>query len=151
TSKYLPHAYLAFGELFFQDAQGDASKWSLAEQSYKEVLKYPAPDNTMLGYAHYKLGYVYWNQGDHPMALTELKRAIEFGVSFAKLPTAGSIAAAARRDLIPVYALAGDPRKAYDFFKPLSGDSGVDTPKTFEMMNSLGQAYLDTGHYKEGI
>ncbi len=62
-SKYVPNAYLAFGELFFQEAQGDPSKWSFAEQSYKEVIKYPAPDNKVLGYARYKLAYVYWNKG----------------------------------------------------------------------------------------
>src|SRR5262249_44276589 len=49
-SKYVPSAYLAFGELFFQEAQGDPSKWALAEQSYKEVVRYPAPDNKVLAY-----------------------------------------------------------------------------------------------------
>src|SRR5262249_10588320 len=77
TSKYIPNAYLAFGELFFQEAQGDPSKWALAEQSYKEVVKYPAPENKVLGYAHYKLGYVYWNKGDLPLALSEFKRTID--------------------------------------------------------------------------
>ena len=27
NSKYIPNAYLAFGELFFNEAQGDPSKW----------------------------------------------------------------------------------------------------------------------------
>src|SRR5580698_9806465 len=30
-SKFIPNAYLAFGELFFNEAQGDPSKWALAE------------------------------------------------------------------------------------------------------------------------
>src|SRR6185503_14566985 len=29
-SPYIPNAYLAFGELFFQEAQGDPAKWDLA-------------------------------------------------------------------------------------------------------------------------
>jgi tetratricopeptide (TPR) repeat protein len=151
ASKYIPNAYLAFGELFFNEAQGDPSKWALAEQSYTEVTKYPPPDNKVWGYAHYKLGYVYWNKGDFARALSEFKKTIEYGVQYASLPNADQLATSARRDMIPVYALAGDPKRAYDFIKPLSGDGGGGTEKTFKLMDDLGQNYLDTGHYPEGI
>jgi TolA-binding protein len=150
-SKYIPNAYLAFGELFFNEAQGDPSKWQFAEQSYQEVTKYPPPDNKVWGYAHYKLGYVYWNKGDFPRAMTEFKKTIEYGTQFSQLPNAKELAVSARRDIIPIYALAGNPNKAYDFFKPLSGDSGANAEKTYKMMDDLGQNYLDTGHYPEGI
>jgi tetratricopeptide (TPR) repeat protein len=150
-SKFIPNAYLAFGELFFNEAQGDPSKWALAEQSYSEVIKYPPPDNKVWGYAHYKLAYVQWNKGDFARAMTEFKKTIEYGNQYAQLPNAAQLATSARRDIIPIYALAGDPKRAYDFFKPLSGDGGVNADKTFKMMDDLGQNYLDTGHYKEGI
>src|SRR5262249_25876713 len=42
-------------------------------------------------------------------------------------------------------------KRAYDFIKPLSGDGGGSTEKTFKLMDDLGQNYLDTGHYPEGI
>ncbi len=150
-SKFIPNAYLAFGELFFNEAQGDPSKWELAEKSYLEVIKYPAPDNKVWGYAHYKLGYVYWNKGDFARAMSEFKKTIEYGQQYSQLPNAAQLAVSARRDLIPVYALSGDPKKAHDFFRPLSGDSPGGTEKTFKMLDDLGQNYLDTGHYKEGI
>jgi tetratricopeptide (TPR) repeat protein len=150
-SRYIPNAYLAFGELFFTEAQGDPTRWALAEQSYKEVTRYPAPENTVLGYAHYKLAYVYWNKGDFIQALSEFKKTIDFGAQFPQLASSKGLAASARRDLLPVYALAGDPKKAHDFLKPLSGDVGADSSATFKLMGELGQAYLDTGHFKEGI
>jgi tetratricopeptide (TPR) repeat protein len=150
-SKFIPNAYLAFGELFFNEAQGDPSKWQFAEQSYQEVIKYPPPDNKVWGYAHYKLGYVYWNKGDFARAMTEFKKTIEYGNQYSQLPNAKELANSARRDIVPIYALAGNPTKAHDFFKPLSGDSGVNSEKTFKMMDDLGQNYLDTGHYPEGI
>jgi hypothetical protein len=50
-----------------------------------------------------------------------------------------------------VYALAGSPTEAYNFFRNLSGDQSGSTDKTFKMMNDLGQNYLDTGHYPEAI
>src|SRR6188768_161030 len=150
-SAYIPNAYLAFGELFFQEAQGDPSKWELSAAAYKEVIKYPPPTNKVYGYARYKLGYVFWNKGEYANALNEFKQVIEYGDTYGDLPNAKQLAKSARRDTIPVYAVSGDPGKAFNFFKPLSGDKGGEAAKTVEMMNELGLAYLDTGHYKEGI
>jgi len=150
-SRFVPNAFLAFGELYFQEAQGDPSKWAFAQNFYKEVLKYDPPENKLWGYAAYKLGYVFWNQGDHGSAIQQFKSVIEFGDKYPQLPNARGIAQSARRDIIPVYALKGDPAKAYDVFRPLSGDSGVDSEKTFKMMEDLGQNLIDTGHYDEAI
>lgn len=151
NSPYIPNAYLAFGELFFGEAQGDPSKWDLAAAAYREVIKYPPPKNKAYGYARYKLGYVHWNKGEYAEALNEFKAVIEFGDKYNDLPNAKQLAKSARRDLIPVYAVSGAPTKAYGFFKPLSGDTGGSDAKTIDMLNELGTAYLDTGHYPEGI
>ena len=151
TSKYISNAYLAFGELFFNEAQGDPSKWEPAKQAYQKVISKPPPDNKVYGYAWYKLAYVFWNQGDLPHALDAFKKTIDFGTQFAQLPNAKKLAESARKDLIPVYALAGNPTDSYNFFKNLSGDAAGSTDKTFKMMDDLGQNYLDTGHYPEAI
>ncbi len=151
TSKYVPNAYLAFGELFFTEAQGDPAKWDLAAQAYAEVLKYPAPANKAYGYAWYKLAYVHVNKGEHDRALNAFKKTIEFGVTHATLPGAAKLAESARRDVIPVYAQKGDPEKAYAFLHNLSGDATGSNDKTFRMLDELGTNYIDTGHYPEGI
>jgi tetratricopeptide (TPR) repeat protein len=150
-SKYIPNAYLAFGELFFNEAQGDPSKWDLAAGAYREVIKYPPPNNKVYGYAHYKLAYVHWNKGEFPNALDEFKKTIDYGTQFASLPNSAQLAKSARRDLVPVYALSGRPDAAYNFFHNLSGDKGSETALTFKMMDELGMNYLDTGHYPEAI
>lgn len=151
NSKYIPNAYLAFGELFFNEAQGDPSKWDLAAQAYSEVIKYPPPNNKVFGYAWYKLAYVFWNKGELEKALNAFKKTIEFGVAHAQLPGAGKLADSARRDLIPVYAIKGDPAQAYNFLHNVSGDAAGSNDKTFKMMDDLGNNYLDTGHYPEAI
>ncbi|MEQ9318621.1 MAG: tetratricopeptide repeat protein, partial [Polyangiaceae bacterium] len=148
-SRFVPNAYLAFGELFFQEAQGDPSKWPIAGNFYKEVLKYPPPDNKLWGYGAYKLAYVYWNQGEYGQAIDEFKKVIDFSKKYASLPNAKGLGKSARRDIIPVYALAGDPGKAYTFFKPLTAKNSDG--ETYEMMEDLGQNLLDTGHYPEAI
>lgn len=151
NSKYIPNAYLAFGELFFNEALSDPTKWEPAKQAYTKVLMKPPPENKVYGYAWYKIAYVFWNQGDLPHALDAFKKTIDFGVQYAQLPNATKLADSARKDVIPVYALAGDPTGAYNFFKNLSGDAAGSNDKTFKMMDDLGQNYLDTGHYPEAI
>lgn len=151
NSKYIPNAYLAFGELFFNEAQGDPSKWDLAAQAYSEVIKYPAPQNKVFGYAWYKLAYVFWNKGELDKSLNAFKKTIEFGVVHSQLPGAAKLADSARRDVIPVYALKGDPAQAYNFLHNISGDKQGSNAKTYKMMDDLGNNYLDTGHYPEAI
>lgn len=150
-SPYIPNAYLAFGELFFQEAQGDPAKFDLAAAAYQKVTEYPPPDNKVYGYARYKLGYVFWNKGDYAGALSEFKKVIEYGDANPTIPNATQLAKSARRDMIPVYAVSGRPDLAFNFFKPISGDAGGEQTKTVEMLNELGLAYLDTGHYPQGI
>lgn len=151
NSPYVPNAYLAFGELFFVEAMGDPSKWALAEQAYKEVIKYKPPQNKVYGYALYKLGYVYWNSGEYAQAIQEFKNVIEYANKFEDMPSAKLIRKSARRDIIPVYAVAGKPSKAYNFFRPLSGDTGGSQDATLQMLRDLGISYYDTGHYEDAI
>ena len=151
NSPYVPNAYLAFGELFFVEAMGDPSKWALAESAYKEVTKYKPPKNKVYGYALYKLGYVYWNSGEYAKAIQEFKNVIEYANKFEDLPSAKLIRKSARRDIIPVYAVAGKASKAFNFFRPLSGDTGGSQDETLQMMRDLGISYYDTGHYEEAI
>ncbi len=151
NSKYIQNAYLAFGELFFNEALQDPSKWEPAKQAYQKVIAKPPPENKVYGYAWYKLAYVFWNMGDLPHALDAFKKTIDFGVQFAQLPNATKLAESGRKDVVPVYALAGSPSESYNFFKNLSGDPAGSTAKTFKMMDDLGQNYLDTGHYPEAI
>ncbi len=147
-SRFVPNAYLAFGELFFNEAQGNPAKWPVAGNFYREVLKYDPPENKLWGYATYKLGYVFWNQGMYKESIDQFQNVIQFGQKWSHLPNAKGLAKSARRDIIPVYALAGDPKKSYDFFRPLSG-GGVKA--TFHMMEELGLNLIDTGHYPEAI
>src|SRR5580658_9725668 len=150
-SKYIPNAYLAFGELFFNEAQGDPSQWENAKQAYVKVIGYPPPNNKVYGYAWYKLAYVFWNNGEFDKALNAFKKTIDYGVTFSQLPNAVKLAESARKDIIPVYALKGDPSAAFNFFHNISGDASGTNELTFKMMEDLGNNYLDTGHYPEAI
>jgi TolA-binding protein len=64
SSKYIPHAYFAFGEMFFEEAKADPSKLDLASQAFMEVLKYPAPANGLFPDALLRLGQIADQKGD---------------------------------------------------------------------------------------
>lgn len=150
-SKYLPKAYLAFGELFFSEAQTDPSRWASARTFYDKVLTFPPPDNELWAYAHYKLGYVDWNEKKHAEALDHFREVIDVLKKHPRLPNAVGLADAARRDIVPVYAQTGKAAKAWDFFAPLSGDKRGQTTRTLEMVERLGQTLMDTGQHGEAI
>jgi TolA-binding protein len=74
NSKYIPLAYFAFGEMFFEEAKNDASKNDLAVQAYNEVLKYPA--NTVLPDALLRLAQTHERQGDPVKAKSYLDKLL---------------------------------------------------------------------------
>jgi TolA-binding protein len=119
-SRYVPAAYLAFGELFLVEAVGDPAKLALCEQSYTETLKYPPPDNRWFGLAAYRLAQVYAKEGDDGRALANFAKAASWA---AEHPNVGGLAASVRREVVASYARAGDPARARGFFSRFaSGD-----------------------------
>jgi tetratricopeptide (TPR) repeat protein len=99
SSRYIPRAYLAFGELFAGEAASDPSKWDLAKQAYTKVLSMPPPANEVYGYAWYRLAYVLTNQGDAARARDALQKTVDFAASFPQLPGSGTLGAAAQEQL----------------------------------------------------
>jgi tetratricopeptide (TPR) repeat protein len=96
ASRYVPQAYLAFGELFFWEAAGDPSKWELARLAFTKVLATPPPGNTVYAYAWYRLAYVLVNQGDREGALHAFDKAVDAATAFPQLPGSNALAEEAR-------------------------------------------------------
>jgi tetratricopeptide (TPR) repeat protein len=150
TSKLVPRAYLAFGDMFAAEAPLDVTKWKLAQTAYVEVLKYPAPANDVAGYARYRLAHAYWSIGDLKTAMQELAKVIRHVVQYGEGEgPAKALGKLARDGLVAIYALIGDPKRAQDFFRDLNGVA--NNRRTLAMMYALGDTYVETGHYGEGI
>ena len=91
------------------------------------------------GYAGTSSRYVYWNKGEFPQVAQRVQEDHRLRRPVRAAPrTPRSSPTAARRDIIPVYALTGDPDAAYNFFHNLSGDAAGENEKTFKMMDDLG-------------
>jgi tetratricopeptide (TPR) repeat protein len=99
NSRFIPRAYLAFGELFAVEAMSDPSKWDLAKQAYTKVVSTPPPANEAYGYAWYRLAYVLMNQGDAARARDAFQKTVDFAASFPQLPGSGTLGAAAQEQL----------------------------------------------------
>jgi tetratricopeptide (TPR) repeat protein len=151
SSRYIPNAYLAFGEMFFEEAAKDPSKWDLAIAAYNEVIKYPPPDNKVYGYAWYKRGWANTSKGEYDQALNSFKKTIDYCMQYSQISGNARLADAARKDIVFAYVQKGSPTAAYNFFRTISGDTPPDNDRTFKMMDDLGQSYIDTGHYPDAI
>jgi hypothetical protein len=149
NSCHIPKAYYAFGELFFAASAKDPAQLELAKRAYEEVLKYPPPENLLYGYAHYKLAFVSTNLKDSSAALVHMKLAIEWTAKFTLLPNATVLERSARHDIIPMFAASGAPHDAFDFFRPISGDTGANLAATSGMVLALAQEYLNNERYPD--
>jgi len=149
SSKYAANAYLAIGEMYFDQAQSDPSKLDFAAQAYYDVLKHPPPANAVYGYAWYKLAFIFWNKGEYEKSLNAFKKVVDFATQFPTVTGAAKLGDAARKDVIPVYAKIGAPAQAFNFFHTMSNDPPGTNVRTLAMMGALGQTYLDNVAYAD--
>lgn len=70
NSKYLPEAYLALGEFYF-----DKNVFGLAKTNYESVLKFK--DYSFFDYAMYKMGWVHYNQNEYRKSIDTFKKVVE--------------------------------------------------------------------------
>jgi hypothetical protein len=146
-SKFVSAAYIAYGDLYFEDALNGKIDWKIPLEAYDRVIQSgDPPDNKQWGYAQYKKGFIYWNLGQYKDAVTSFRKAIEFGTKFSDLPKAPQIAEEARKELVPVYAEYGKASEAYGFFSSISGDKPGDKTKTISLLEKLGEEYLGRAH-----
>ena len=141
-SDYVPNAYLSFAEYYFQ--QGDMQA---AKQFYQKVTEIPPERNKVYGYAIYKQAWCDYNLEDFKGSLQQFVETIEFGNSHPEAANVQNLVRQSRRELVMPYAQVGDPARALDFFARYAKDQD----QAFEMFESLGELYFDTGQWPEVI
>lgn len=106
-SKYVPIAYLAFAELFLDEAKTDEAKWDLALQAYSQVAKYAPQSNPAYGYALYKLGYVWWHKRQFERARAAFKMTLAYVSDHPDSPNAARLQESAGRQVAILGGLQG--------------------------------------------
>jgi tetratricopeptide (TPR) repeat protein len=153
-SRYLPDAYLAVGEFYFNNSKSKREMLEKALENYKNAAKFT--DNAVYGYAMYKQGWCYFNMNDFEKAMDQFKAVVLFadfaGAEEVEGPKKGGksnrqgLAKEARTDFVRAYSRGGGgPTEAKDKFNKLAKTS--DDLRT--MMKQLAALFYEDGKDKE--
>jgi tetratricopeptide (TPR) repeat protein len=148
-SPYVPDAWMAFGEYYFDKANKADRTGNLrkALEAYQKAASYQ--ESSVYGYALYKQGWVQFNLGSFPAAL-DLFRAV---VYFGELPTSSipadrklALVKEARKDYVRTWPHVGSPEAAFEDFKRVGGEA-----QARDMIRTLGDIYWTDGQDREAI
>ena len=135
SSKYIPEAYLAFADYFFEQ-----NSMANAEQYYNKVLKFRnAPIYT---YALYKKGWVFLNLKNYSGAMSVFSKVVGRTRTDKRRK---NLNRAAKKDYVRAYAHVGKAQTAYRAFRRL------DRSYAFKMLQTLADIYLDQGDSAKSI
>ncbi|HET8541818.1 MAG TPA: tetratricopeptide repeat protein [Anaeromyxobacter sp.] len=148
-SRYVPDAWMAFGEYYFEKANASDRIGNLrkALEAYRKAASYQ--ESSVYGYAIYKQGWVHYNLNEWTDALELFKAVIFFG----ELPTSTvpadrklALIKEARKDYVRTYSHIGSAEAAPDEFKRVGGDKNWS-----DMLKTLGGIYYDEGKDRDAI
>jgi tetratricopeptide (TPR) repeat protein len=149
SSRYVPDAWMAFGEYYFDRANKANRAGNLAKalEAYKKAATYE--ESSVYGYALYKQAWVHSNLGAYDQAL-ELFRAV---IYFGELPTSTvpadrkiALVKEARKDYVRTYSHVGSAEGAVEEFRRVGGEAGW-----WDMVKSLGDIYYGDGKDRDAI
>ena len=141
-SRFVPNAYLSFAEYYFNDGDMEA-----AAKFYRKVLEFPPKQNSVYGYALYKIAWVEYNRERYQQSLQAFVDILEFARNNKYANDAGNLARQARKELVLPYSHYGSPGKALDFFRRYSKNDA----EAHEMLENLAELYYDTGQWSHAI
>ncbi len=148
-SRFVPDAWMAFGEHYFEKAnKGDrVGNLKKALEAYRNA----AADKTssIYGFATYKQGWVHYNLGEWQEALDLFRAVINFGeVATPGVPQDRKLALVkeARKDYVRTYSHVGTAEAAVDDFRRIGGEAGW-----YDMLRSLGKIFDEDGKDRDAI
>ncbi|WP_257458128.1 tetratricopeptide repeat protein [Archangium lipolyticum] len=150
-SKYIPDAYLAFGEYYFNNSKGKRADLEKALAAYKKAAEYP--ESQVYAFALYKQGWCYFNLADYTNAKDKWKAVVLYGElagaqnieKDGNAKKTNSLAREARTDYVRAYAREGDVMLAREDFSKVASNP----EDRFAMMRTLANMYYGDGKDRE--
>ncbi|HEX8439658.1 tetratricopeptide repeat protein [Archangium sp.] len=151
-SKYIPDAYLAFGEYYFNNSKGKHADLEKALAAYKKAAEYP--ESQVYAFALYKQGWCYFNLADYTNAKDKWKSVVLYGElagaqavekDGGKNKKGSSLVREARTDYVRAYAREGDVMLAREDFSKVA----TNPDDRFAMMRTLANMYYGDGKDRE--
>jgi tetratricopeptide (TPR) repeat protein len=151
-SRFVPDAYLAFGEYYFNNSKGRRDWLLKALEAYKSAANYP--ESAIYGFALYKQGWCHFNLTDYARAMDLFKATVLYGefqgaTALEKQGGAkgkNTLIREARNDYVRAYERAGlEPQGAKENFSTVASNPD----DRFGMMELLASLYYDAGKDRE--
>ncbi len=148
-SKYLPDAYLAFGEYYFNNSRAKREFLTKALDNYKKAASYV--DSNVYAFALYKEGWCYFNLAAYSKAMDLWKAVVLYGEfsGAAALEKVGgakgksALIREARRDFVRAYERSGGTPEQSRVVFPEVAHNPDDL---WEMYKTLANLYYDNGN-----
>ncbi|MES3036551.1 MAG: tetratricopeptide repeat protein [Bdellovibrionota bacterium] len=141
SSPFVLEAHFALAEYYFEN-----EKWTDAYKEYAPLIK--AKNHRLNSFALYKGAWCLYRLGKFSQALKYLEYIIKSsgatGTQSAggkKVVNRGRLENEALRDIIVFYAAQGDPNKAADYFRSITGKANVS-----DHLEKLAYYYSDKGN-----
>ncbi len=141
-SRFVPNAYLSFAEYYFNN-----SDMAAAAKFYRKVVEFPPKNNSVYGYALYKIAWVEYNRERYRQSLQGFVDILEFARKNKHANDAKNLARQARKELVLPYSHYGSPGKALAFFRRYAKNDA----EAHEMLENLALLYFDTGQWPQAI
>ncbi|MFL5356492.1 tetratricopeptide repeat protein [Archangium sp.] len=151
-SRYMPDAWLAFGEYYFNNSKGKHADLERALAAYKKAAEYP--ESQVYAFALYKQGWCYFNLADYANAKDKWKSVVLYGElagaqavekDGGKGKKGSSLVREARTDYVRAYAREGDVMLAREDFSKVA----TNPDDRFAMMRTLANMYYGDGKDRE--
>lgn len=140
-SKYIPHAWMAFGEYYFHEAK-DAKR---AMKSYERVTAWGAQDNPNFVIAMYYQAWCMFNLQEYQQTIEQFIRVVQFAAENPENREAQAVSKRARMEIVDAFAKIGSPSGAWKLFSGIGGDLAQP------MLAKLAEVYYDDGQWKDAI
>jgi len=145
-SPFVPDAYLAFGEWYFNNSDGKAAKLQKALEAYVKAASFT--ESRVYGFAIYKQGWCLYNLGDFAGAADKFKATVFYGELANNVAgdNKSALVREARKDFVLAFSRYGDPSTAKAVMQAVGGDENW-----WSMLKSLAGLYYDDGKDKEAV
>jgi tetratricopeptide (TPR) repeat protein len=138
-SKFVPDAWVALGQYFFNNSKGRTDFLEKALASFKKAATFT--ESKVYGFAIYMQGWTFFNLGDFESARDRFKAVIFLGEL---QKDRSALAKEARKDFVSTYARIGDVLQAKSEFQKVGGEE-----HWWGMLKGLANIYFGDGKDKE--
>jgi len=141
NSKFIPHAWMAYGEYYFHEEKNVEQ----AMKAYEQVVEWGEKNNPNFVIAMYYQAWCLINMQDHKQAINQFNKVIQYSESHPDSKEAKSVAKRARMELVTPYSKIGNPKEAWALFQKLGGELAQ------KMLDKLAYTYYDEGQWQDSI